>query len=123
MLYSLTRGRNTYFDESVVRLIKGFNYFEVFESIDDTTVYCIFNASRKLEFFTKHIHEGLIAALVDNMSGFQAIINNKAVVATATLKLDYHEPVLTDTYYLVEMSEERVDERRSKIRGKIIRID
>lgn len=57
------------------------------------------------------------------MSGFQAIINNKEVVATATLKLDYHEPIFTDTYYLIKMKEERVDERRTKILGKIMKIN
>ena len=48
ILFSVTSGRNTYFDDSVVKLINGFNYIEVFEKDNDDTIYCVFNASKKL---------------------------------------------------------------------------
>ena len=69
------------------------------------------------------MHEGLLAALVDNISGFQATILNKKVVATAKLSLKYEEPILTDNYYLMEMKQVKIDERRSNILGTFKRLD
>ena len=132
---------DSFFFKSILRNIGGLDQFNVYmdksfhgvvnkdlqvsdeekqKIFENSKVYCLFVANKKAEDQEDVVHSGFTATLFDNMAGTLAFLacGNKPV-ATASMTVNYLQPIKTGQEYLTEITTKQVDGKMVMIQGEI----
>jgi acyl-coenzyme A thioesterase PaaI-like protein len=132
---------NSFFFKSILRNVGGLDQFSIYmdkdlhsvvnkdmqvteeerqKMFENSKLFCLFVANKKVEDAEDIVHAGFTATLLDNMAGTLAFLacGNKPV-ATASLTVNYRKPIKTGDEYLTEISTKKVDGNKVIVQGLI----
>lgn len=132
---------NSFFFKSILRDVGGLDQFSMYmdktlndlvnkdiqateeerqKKFEDSKIFCLFVPNKKVQDQEDIVHNGFIATLFDNMGGTLAFLScgNKPV-ATASMTVNYRQPMKTGEEYLTEISTKKVDGKKVMVQGLI----
>lgn len=132
---------NSFFFKSILRNVGGLDEFSIYmdrklndvvtnstrvskedrqKMFDNSKIYCLFIPNNKVEEQQDTVNAGFTATLLDNMGGMLAFMacGNKSV-ATTSLAINYHKPMVTGQEYITEVSTKKIGQKNVILQGTI----